>query len=264
MLTKKDGSTALVDAVRTALAGNGDVPAVQTILRDVTEQVRRHEDMRTYVREVTRAQEKERTRIARELHDDTAQSLILLCRGLDTAARSGAQSEKLDEMRSLADSILENVRRFSRDLRPSILDDLGLLPAIEWLAAEMTRRGAASAAVKVEGTPKRLPAEAELVLFRIAQEALHNVEKHASRSSATVQVHFGPEEMTLTVTDSGPGFVLPEASRLAQAGKLGLRGMQERAELLGAEFTIESDPGRGTSVRVRLPTHDERDSGERV
>jgi PAS domain S-box-containing protein len=262
VLTKKDGSTALVDAARTALAGNGDAPAVQTILRDVTEQVRRHEDLRTYVREVTRAQEKERTRIARELHDDTAQSLILLCRNLDTAARGGAKSENLDEMRNLADTILENVRRFSRDLRPSVLDDLGLLPAIEWLAAEMTRRGAASAELKVEGSPQRLPAEAELVLFRIAQEALHNVEKHASPCLATVQVHFGQEEVTLTVTDNGPGFVLPEASRIAETGKLGLRGMQERAELLGAKFTIESHLGRGTSVRVTLSTADKKDPGE--
>jgi signal transduction histidine kinase len=165
-------------------------------------------------------------------------------------------------MRNLADSILENVRRFSRDLRPSVLDDLGLLPAIEWLAAEMTRRGAASAEVKVEGSPQRLPAEAELVLFRIAQEALHNVEKHASPCLATVKVHFGREEMTLTVTDNGPGFALPEASRLAETGKLGLRGMQERAELLGAEFTIESHPGRGTIVRVALPTGAKKDRNE--
>ena len=250
LLTRRDGSSALVDAARTALAGDGEGSAVQAILRDVTEEERRHEEMRTYVREVTRAQEEERTRIARELHDDTAQSLILLCRGLDTAG----QNEKLDEMRSLAESALEGVRRFSRDLRPSILDDLGLLPAIEWVAAEMTRRGAASASVKVEGTPRRLPAEAELVLFRIAQEALRNVEKHAGSCSASVEVSFGSEDVTLSVTDNGRGFELPEAGQLAQLGKLGLLGMQERAELLRAEFTIESHPGQGTSVRVRLPT----------
>jgi PAS domain S-box-containing protein len=254
VLTRKDGSTALVDATRTALAGDGEGSAVQAILRDVTEEERRHEEMRTYVREVTRAQEEERTRIARELHDDTAQSLVLLCRGLDAISREVSPSEKLDEMRSLAESALEGVRRFSRDLRPSILDDLGLLPAIEWVAAEMTRRGAASASVKVKGTPRRLSAESELVLFRIAQEALRNVEKHAGPCSVSVEVSFGSEDATLSVTDNGQGFELPEAGQLPQLGKLGLLGMQERAQLLGAEFTIQSRPGQGTSVRVRLPT----------
>ena len=253
LLTRRDGSSALVDAARTALAGDGEGSAVQAILRDVTEEERRHEEMRTYVREVTRAQEEERTRIARELHDDTAQSLVLLCRGLDAATRRGAQGEKLNEMRSLAESALEGVRRFSRDLRPSILDDLGLIPAIEWVAAEMTRRGAASASVKVEGTPRRLSTEAELALFRIAQEALRNVEKHAGPCSASVEVNFGSEDVTLCITDDGRGSELPETGHLAQLAKLGILGMQERAQLLGAQFTFESRPGRGTRVRVRLP-----------
>ena len=259
-LTRKDGSTVLVDAARTALGSDGEESAVQAILRDVTEQERRHEEMRTYVREVTRAQEEERTRIARELHDDTAQSLVLLCRGLDAIAREGGPSKKLDEMRKAAESLLENVRRFSRDLRPSILDDLGLLPAIEWVAAEMTHRGAANAAVKVEGNPRRLPAESELVLFRIAQEALRNVEKHAGPCSASVEVKFGPEDVTLSITDNGRGFDLPEIDgRLARLGKLGLLGMQERAQLLGAEFSIQSRAGQGTTVRARLPADSETD-----
>lgn len=254
VLTRKDRSTALVDTARAALGGGDEASTVQAILRDVTEQERRHEDMRTYVREVTRAQEEERTRIARELHDDTAQSLILLYRGLDAAARGEAPSDKLKEMRTLAESTLENVRRFSSDLRPSILDDLGLLPAIEWVANEMSRRGVATAAVKVKGTPRRLRPEAELVLFRIAQEALRNVEKHAGRCSASVEVSFTPDDVTLSITDDGRGFELLRTGQLAQLGKLGLLGMQERAELLEAEFAIESHPGTGTSVRVRLPT----------
>jgi PAS domain S-box-containing protein len=252
VLTRRDGSTALVDAARTALGGDGESTAVQAILRDVTEQERRHEDMRTYVREVTRAQEEERTRIARELHDETAQSLILLCRGLDVAAQGGLPTERLDDMRDQAESLLENVRRFSRDLRPSILDDLGLLPAIEWVAAEITRRGAIEAAVNVEGTPERLSAEVELVMFRIAQEALRNVEKHAGPCSATVEMNFRPEDVVLSVSDDGRGFEIPGHGQLAQIGKLGLLGMQERAQLLGAEFTIDSCAGQGTVVRVAV------------
>jgi PAS domain S-box-containing protein len=248
VLRRQDGSTALVDAARTALGGDGESAAVQAVLRDVTEQERRHEAMRTYVREVTRAQEEERTRIARELHDDTAQSLILLCRGLDVAARGGVPAEKLDDMRDQAESLLENVRRFSRDLRPSILDDLGLLPAIEWVAAEITRRGAIEAAVNVEGTPQRLSSDAELVLFRIAQEALRNVEKHAGPCSATVKVSFRPENVVLSVTDDGRGFEIPDHGQLAQLGKLGLLGMRERAQLLGC-LDYDREVGARTSVR---------------
>jgi two-component system sensor histidine kinase DegS len=252
-LRRKDGPVAIVDAARTVLESDDGSTTVQAILRDVTEQERRHEDMRAYVREVTKAQEEERTRIARELHDDTAQSLVLLCRGLDLAQTS-ERNEKLDEMRSLADSILEGVRRFSRDLRPSILDDLGLIPAIEWVSSEASSRGVVSASVQVTGTPRRLSEEAELALFRIAQEALRNAEKHAGECSVDVRVEFGDRDVRLTVSDDGRGFALDAGDYPAQAGGLGLVGMRERADLLGADFEVESRWGEGATVRVILPT----------
>jgi two-component system sensor histidine kinase DegS len=252
-LHRKDGPVAIVDAARTVLESDDGNTTVQAILRDVTEQERRHQDMRAYVREVTKAQEEERTRIARELHDDTAQSLVLLCRGLDLAQTS-ERNEKVDEMRSLADSILEGVRRFSRDLRPSILDDLGLIPAIEWVSSEATSRGVVSASVEVTGTPRRLSEEAELALFRIAQEALRNAEKHAGECSVDVLVEFGERDVRLTVSDDGRGFAVDAGNYPAQAGALGLVGMRERAELLGADFEVESRPGEGATVRVILPT----------
>ncbi len=248
-LKRKDGSTAIVDAACTSL-GDAKDSRVQAILHDVTEQEQTHQAMRAYVREVTNAQEEERTRIARELHDDTAQSLVLLCRGLDVA-RSGAEDEKLEEMRGLADSILEGVRRFSRDLRPSILDDLGLLPAIEWVAGEASERGVVKASVDVVGESRRLSSEAELVLFRIAQEALRNAEKHAGECSARVTIEFRDEDVHLSVTDDGRGFA-SGANDSAREGKLGLLGMRERAELLGADFQIQSTVGGGTSVSVVL------------
>ena len=248
-LKRKDGSTAIVDAACTSL-GDAKDSRVQAVLRDVTEQEQTHQALRAYVRDVTNAQEEERTRIARELHDDTAQSLVLLCRGLDVA-RSGAEDGKLDEMRGLADSILEGVRRFSRDLRPSILDDLGLLPAIEWVAGEASERGVVKASVDVVGEPRRLSAEAELVLFRIAQEALRNAEKHAGDCNARITIEFRDEDVQLSATDDGSGFAYAE-TRSAREGKLGLLGMRERAELLGADFQIESTVGGGTSVRVVL------------
>ncbi len=252
-LRRNDGSTAIVDAACTSL-GDAEDSTVQAILRDVTEQEQTHQAMRAYVRQVTKAQEEERTRIARELHDETAQSLVLLRRGLD-AASSGSEDGNLEEMRGLADSILEGVRRFSRDLRPSILDDLGLLPAIEWVAGEATRRGVVEASVEVVGESRRLSSEAELVLFRIAQEALRNAEKHAGECSAKVTVEFQDQNVRLSVMDDGSGFA-SAASDVSRGGKLGLLGMRERAELLGADFRIESSAGKGTSVTVVLPDTD--------
>ncbi|MFQ5473129.1 MAG: ATP-binding protein [Dehalococcoidia bacterium] len=254
-LVRGDGSTIIVDAVRTFLGGDSEEATVQAIIRDVTEQERRHEQMRAYVRAVTKAQEEERTRIARELHDDTAQALVMLGRGLD-AAQDSTDGANLEEAKALADSILEGVRRFSRDLRPSILDDLGLLPAIEWVSAEATQRGQIRAAVEVRGEPRRLSAEAELVLFRIAQEALRNAEKHAGDCAATVSVEFAEDEVVLSVSDDGRGFDAATSDDAGRGGKLGLLGMKERADLLGAHFEIQSEPGKGTTVAVVMSTTD--------
>lgn len=247
-LTARAGAVSLVDVARTGGAGSRE-QTTQVILRDVTEQERRKKEMRAYVREVTRAQEEERRRIARELHDDTAQSLVLVCRRLETNTGPG----EIDQTRALVESVLENVRRFSRDLRPSVLDDLGLLPAIEWLAAEVSRTSEATVDVSVTGDPQRLRGEAELVLFRIAQESLNNVAKHAGRCLASVTVSFASEEVSLTVADDGAGFSLPGSEGLAGDGKLGLLGMRERAQLLGAELSVESEPARGTTVRIAVP-----------
>ncbi len=238
-----------VDAACTVLGDASDA-TIQAILRDVTEQEQSHEAMRAYARQVTKAQEEERARIARELHDDTAQSLVLLGRGLDVA-RTNDSDEKLDEMRALADTILEGVRRFSRDLRPSILDDLGLLPAIDWVASEVSRRGTVAASVDVVGEPRRLPPESELALFRIVQEALRNVEKHAGNCNAAINVSFADKDVKLTIADDGSGFEAV-GSDLTLEGRLGLLGMRERAKLLGADFSIESGAGDGTTVTVTL------------
>lgn len=246
-LKRADGTTALVDAACTFLQGSGG-PTVQAVLRDVTEQEQKHEAMRSYVRGVTKAQEEERTRIARELHDDTAQSLVLLRRVLDLA---GEDEGRLDEVRGLTDTILEGVRRFSRDLRPSVLDHLGLQPAIESIAADATERGVVTASVDVTGTARRLAPEEELVVFRIAQEALRNAEKHAGECNVTIRLAFSEDQVALTVTDDGVGFEMGRVQS-AEAGRLGLLGMKERAELLGAEFSIESRPGDGTVVSLTL------------
>jgi two-component system sensor histidine kinase DegS len=223
------------------------------------ENARLYENMRFYVRQITKAQEDERKRIARELHDDTAQALIDLSRRLDDLATSREQlSEsairRLEEFQDLIDGILRDVRRFSRDLRPSVLDDLGLLPALEWLTTNLMEEDGIKTELKVYGDRRRLPPEAELALFRIVQEALNNARRHSHASQVATAVKFSEGRVRITVNDNGQGFDLPgRTGDLATTGKLGLIGMHERARLLNCTLTVHSEPGKGTAMTVDVP-----------
>jgi two-component system sensor histidine kinase DegS len=218
------------------------------------------ENLSFYCQQVTRAQEEERRRIARELHDDTAQNLVALSRRLDSLISTSDRLSpkdvtRLEELRQETDRISDGVHRFSQDLRPSILDDLGLLPALEWLTSDLSQHFGIAIGMGVLGSLRRFPPETELVMFRIAQEALRNMWKHSEASRAWVTVEFGNEKIILTVKDNGKGFELPERiGDLASAGKLGLAGMQERAQLIGGTLTLQSKPGEGTTVIVEIPT----------
>ncbi len=215
----------------------------------------RQESLQTYARQVTQAQEDERLRIARELHDETAQELVHLVRRLERLgeAHQGEVPGQVEELLTLARGTLQSVRRFSRDLRPSVLDDLGLVPAIE-LAVEATNaRLAGGARLEVSGEARRLGSAVELALFRIAQEALHNIEKHADATSASVRLSFDDGTVRLVVADDGRGWSVPSnVSTLARAGKLGVLGMRERAELVGGTFELVSVQGAGSRVTVTI------------
>lgn len=214
------------------------------------------ERLRSYVHEVTRVQEEERKHLARELHDTAAQDLVLLSRGLDALAGSGAPPavvERVRELRTRAVETLEGLRRLSRDLRPTVLDDLGLVPALEWLTTDLTQRTRIEAIFRLSGSPRRLPTEAELALFRITQEALRNVERHAEARRVEVRVSFVDGEVRIDVVDDGRGFEAPRPlERLALEGKLGLLGMRERAQLVGGSLSIRSRPGEGAQVSVTV------------
>ncbi len=146
------------------------------------------------------------------------------------------------------------MRRFSQDLRPSVIDDLGLVPALEWLTSDLTHHFGIAIGMAVLGSVHRFSSETELVLFRIAQEALRNMWKHSEASRAWVTVEFDNDKTILTVKDNGKGFELPERIEdLASTGKLGLAGMQERAQLIGGRLTLQSEPGKGTTVIVEAP-----------
>jgi PAS domain S-box-containing protein len=228
------------------------------ITRDISEQKRLRENMQFYIAEITRAQEEERKRIARELHDDTTQSLATLALEIDAVGRGKKRvpeeaRQQLQYLREKTINILEEVRRFSHQLRPDVLDQLGLMPALELLTKEMNREGKIKAHVEISGSVRRLSSEAELVLFRIAQEALRNASRHSEGTAAMISVSFTKNKVTLVVTDNGHGFKIPTSlGEFASKGKLGLIGMQERARLLGGTLTIQSKIGEWTKININV------------
>ena len=205
---------------------------------------------------MTKAQEEERKRISRELHDETIQSLVVLSRRLDVlASNSKGMTEEarlqMEELREQVNDVIQSVRRLSQDLRPAALDRLGLLPTLEWLATDAAKYSGISTGVKVIGTERRFPEEVELLLFRITQEALRNVWRHSQATKAEITVRFDESRTCIIIADNGKGFKLSKSmSELARDGKLGLAGMQERAQLLNGTVTVESEPGKGTRVIV--------------
>ncbi|GBD15974.1 Oxygen sensor histidine kinase NreB [bacterium HR26] len=202
---------------------------------------------------VLTAQEEERRRIARELHDDTAQSLTAhLLRLKMLEDRGGVtDSQTLAELISQTAATLESIRAIAHELRPPSLDDLGLPAALEGLAAQQRQRFGLPVTVTIRGPRRRLDPDVELALYRIAQEALTNVAKHAQAGQAQLQLSFDNGQVTLEIRDDGRGFDVGQLP--SRHGGLGLFSMRERAQLVGAELTLASAPGAGTVVRVTAP-----------
>jgi two-component system sensor histidine kinase DegS len=241
---------------------DGDVAILTSIGRQTgiaIENARLYERMRFYARQITRAQEDERERIAREIHDETIQTLIVISRRLEVLGvlfeRSPeAAGEQLASLRDLIADATRGMRRFIRDLRPSTLDHLGFVAAVKGLAGELAEENAIDVEVKVTGETQRLAPEEELVLFRIAQEALSNVRRHSGATQATVHVAFQSHHVKMTICDDGHGFDAPaRIDDLVPAGKLGLIGMHERARTLGGTLVVRSAPEEGTTVIVDVP-----------
>jgi len=258
-IKRKDGSQASLSLSGSLITGDGQPKAYQLIARDITEEKRLQENLRFYLHQVTKAQEEERKRIARELHDDTAQELVALSRQLDSFISGPGKLSKqdlqlLEGLQAQVDKILEGVRRFSQDLRPSVIDDLGLLPALEWLISDLEKHFGITIGMAVLGAERRFSPEVELILFRVAQEALRNVWKHSEASRAWATLEFGHGKTTLSIRDNGKGFEVPQnTADLANVGKLGLAGMEERVRLVGGKLTLESELGKGTTVTVEVP-----------
>lgn len=217
------------------------------------------EHLSFYVRQITKAQEEERLRIARELHDSTIQSLIAISHDVERFLEETGQCEMptIRFMLQLEDQIktvLKEVRYFSQNLRPSIIDHLGLLPAIEYLVAELRSKHQIAGAIKITGTPCRFQPEVEINLFRIVQEALQNIVKHSQAASAQVLVQFWRQKIVITIVDDGIGMPnLPQSSTdFLKQGKLGLAGMAERVKLLQGSIQVASEHDKGTTITISL------------
>jgi len=232
---------------------------MQVIFEDVTAETRRHDLMEAYAARAVLGQEEERRHIAQEIHDGPLQTLIHLCRQIDaveSAPRSGAPTHPaptLSELRTIAEETVAELRSIARGLRPSILDDLGLVASISQMLTDAGLRHQWLTSFGVTGTERRLSPTVELALFRMAQEALTNVERHAAAHRVAVGMDFGAGGLRLLVKDDGVGFDTSDGSDGSRSGSMGLSGMNERAHLVGSRLTIHSEPGTGTTVDVWVP-----------
>jgi two-component system sensor histidine kinase UhpB len=206
-----------------------------------------------------RAQEDERIRIARTLHDDTAQTISMLIINLDRIEKMIPLNEpellrRVEESHKVATLLLDNLRKVIWDLRPSILDDLGLVPAIRWFAQTNLKESNVRVEVGSSNEMMRLPPHIETQLFRILQEAVSNILRHANASKVTINLRPEDGNMALEVKDNGCGFdVKKTAGEAVTRKQLGLLGIQERVSLVNGTLKVESVPGQGTTLRVYVP-----------
>jgi signal transduction histidine kinase len=202
---------------------------------------------------VVQAQEDERRSISRELHDEVGQSLtgvLVEMANLSTSIRAGdlgAVAAKTDEVKKLVESSIGVVRNMALLLRPAMLDDLGLVPALEWQAREVSKRSGLWVKVLAENVSERLPEEHKTCIYRVVQEALHNCVQHAAARNVSVTVKQEPKQLLLMVRDDGKGFDATHEKGM------GLLGIEERVTHLGGTFAVESQPGGGALLRVSLP-----------
>ena len=242
--------------------GVQEIQDLRRALADMAGRVRGYEaSVRDYLTAITEGQEAERARVARELHDGPVQDLIALGHSAEMAQRLltrgelGEAETVLDELRGAERETVEELRRIIGALRPSYLEDLGLIPALEMLVQQADDRSSSEVRLEKEGSAHRYEPAVELAAYRIAQEALNNAVQHARAEMISVRVRSSDEGLVLSVTDDGVGFDLPaRPDVLTRAGHFGLLGMRERATLLGGSLSIDATPGRGTRVTAELPS----------
>jgi len=254
-----DGRRVLYRPTWTLVGDSGTDRRMQVIFDDVTTETRRHDLIEAYAGQVVHGQEEERRHIAQELHDGPLQALIHICRQIDTlvgarpvtTAANAADQDLLASMRSSVEDTVAELRSIARGLRPSVLDDLGLVASINQLVTDATDRQGFDSSFTVDGPVARLPSSTELAVFRIAQEAVTNAEHHGEAHRVDVALEFGDGWLGLTVTDDGVGFDT-QSQFWEDTQSLGLPGMSERARLVGGRLRVTSQVGVGTTVDFRV------------
>lgn len=217
---------------------------------------------RQYAAHSARAREEERREIGRELHDETTQSFINICQELDALRYLGEPlpkdaNDRIIKIRERAEQAALIVRNLTKNIRPSILDNLGVLVSIRRFAASFSEGSGIETEVKVIGKERRFVPETETIIFRIFQEAMRNVQRHSKATEVSIAIAFYRKKVVLLISDNGLGFNVSSANDFIAAGKFGILGMHEYAEMGGGRLTIESNRNTGTRITASLPILDE-------
>ncbi|MFJ7567030.1 PAS domain-containing protein [Herminiimonas sp. NPDC097707] len=268
----EDGTLHWYDTIKTPIRNEqGEVIGTTGISREITDKKKAEQELlasRSQLRELSAylqsVREEERTRISRELHDELGQSLTAIRIGLGVIEKRHALQDEewrrdVESLKKIADSTVESVQRIAADLRPFILDELGLLAAIEWLLESFSERSAVAYELKLPSPPLDFSREVNTAIFRILQESLTNVSRHSQATFVMVELQQQSDSVNLKITDNGKGM---DASTRARRKSLGLLGMRERAFMLGGNLTIHSTPDAGTTIEVRIPRSSATTTGE--
>jgi PAS domain S-box-containing protein len=259
IMSNKKSRPTYLEPICNRYVDTGGKTTIQVLLKDVTMEHRRQAERKAYTAHVISGQEEERQRIARELHDETIQTLSLLDRqltGIENKYRplSTSLAEELQETKKTTGQVISGLRNFAKSLRPPTLDDLGIIASIRRLLLDFTEQSEIKGQLKLEGIEERLPKDIETAIFRITQESLRNIERHANATNITITVSFFKLGTRVAIADDGIGYeVKSNLENALRNNKLGLIGIHERAELLGGKIEIKSNPGKGTLVTAFFP-----------
>jgi signal transduction histidine kinase len=244
------------EAIRRPVGGIEEIRNLQTELVDMADKLRAAQrSLRGYIGAITAGVENERRSLARELHDDTIQALIALNQRVQLILihTPQAQKDSLMELETLVQQAMTNLRRMIRGLRPIYLEDLGLVASLEMLVQEMGQTATFPIAFQLRGQERPLDAQKAMSIYRIVQESLNNMIRHAGAQNGWVELEFTDTEVFVRVRDDGQGFVVPtNPAEFPEKGHFGLLGLQERAELINAELEIHSTPGHGTTIILQV------------
>ena len=220
--------------------------------------IQREAEHRIYIAQIIKAQEDERKRISREIHDDTTQRLWILANSTQNLITDDLSSQfpqtalKLEQIKKEILEISSDAKRLSLALRPGILDDLGLIPAIRWQVGQLNESENIESNITVRGIQQAINSEASNHVFRIVQEAFNNIKRHSGATKVHVVLNFSTTSLKITIIDNGKGFLVRDIKNVVEANKLGFISIQERVRLLGGIFKLTSKPGKGTKLNIEF------------